>query len=470
MANNYYDYITETGVIVPDTETVLTEIQSMMTSMFGLEMDLSPETPQGRLIEMWTRNREFCIQICAMVSNLLNLNKASGFVLDDLGALFLLSRKEATYTTVTVMLNGVNGTIVPAHTRLKTTAGDVFVNDRAYTIGADGDGVAQAEYHAEEIGPVPCAANTLTVILDSVNGLETVNNPWGPISVGQDLESDNAFRLRIKSGLNVNSIAILSAIKSNLEGLDGVVGTYCYDNYTNDPVVIDGLTLNGHSMLAVVDGGDAAEIAKVLYSKKTLGTGYVNISLTGADSNTYTYYGADTDNSALVWRLGNVAFYTSGLTMPSVGATIYSDATCTTSETTVATATNTGYDIITEGVIDEAYGTVYPVSFARPVYTDVDIQITVARKNYTGDDLEQAVKNAIFNFANGENPEVDGIVIGGPLSPFEISAAVSSEIPEIFIREVLVGEHGSTLEAETMTFGYLHKANITEANITVVIQ
>ncbi|MBQ1758977.1 MAG: baseplate J/gp47 family protein [Prevotella sp.] len=407
MANEYYDYITETGVIVPDTETILSELQSMMTGMFGLEMDLSPETPQGRLIEMWSRNREFCIQICAMVSNLLNLNKASGFVLDDLGALFLLSRKEATYTRVTVMLGGVDGTIVPAHTRLRTEGGDIFVNDRSVTIV---DGSAQVEYRAEKTGPVPCPAGTLNIILDSVNGLETANNPWGPISVGQELESDNSFRLRIKSGLNVNSIAILTAIKSNLESLDGVIGTYCYDNYTNDAVIIDGLELGPHSLLAVVDGGNADDIAKVLYSKKTLGTGYVSAE------------------------------------------------------------DNPNYTILEKEVIDDAYGSIYKVSFARPIMTDVDIMVTVSRKNYTGENLEQAVKTAIFNFVNGENPEVDGITIGGPLSPFEISAAISSEIPEIFIREVKVGEHGGSLSAETMTFGYLHKANILDANITVVIQ
>ena len=271
MASNYYDYITEIGVIVPDTETILSELQAMMREMFGQDMDLTPETPQGRLLEMWTRNREFCIQICAMVSNMLNLNKASGFVLDDLGALFLLSRKPASYTKTTVMMNGIAGTIIPANTRLKTTAGDIFVNDSSYTIGADGS--VQAEYHATTTGEVPCVANSLTIILDAVNGLETVTNPDGPISIGEDLESDDSFRLRIKSGLNVNSVAILSAIKSNLESLSGVVGTYCYDNYTSQDVVIDGLTLGGHSLLAVVDGGDASEIAQVLYSKKTLGTG-----------------------------------------------------------------------------------------------------------------------------------------------------------------------------------------------------
>lgn len=410
MASNYYDYITETGVIVPDTENILSELQSMMREIFGQDMDLSPETPQGRLLEMWCRNREFCIQICALVSNMLNLNKASGFVLDDLGALFLMERKPASYTTVAVMLGGVAGTIIPANTRLKTTDGYIFVNDNPYIIGEDG--TVRAEYHATEVGQIPCVAETLNVILDSVNGLETAINPSGPISLGQDLESDNEFRLRIKGGLNVNSIAILSAIKSNLEGITGVIGSYCYDNYTDQDVVVDGLTVGPHSLLAVVDGGDASEVAKVLYSKKTLGTGYIE---KGGD--------------------------------------------------------NASFDVIEEDVIDEAYGTTYKVRFIRPILTDIDIDITVKRKNYTGDDLDSAVKSAIMNFANGENPEVDGIVIGGAVSPFEISAAVSSEIPEIFIQEVKVGEHGGVLSPETITtIGYIHKANITTANITVHIQ
>ena len=407
---NYYDYITETGVIVPDTETVLSELQAMMRELFGQDMDLTAETPQGRLLEMWARNREFCIQICAMVSNMLNLNKASGFVLDDLGAMFLLSRKPASSTTVAVMMRGVAGTIIPAGTRLKTTAGDIFVNDLSGTIGQDGQ--VSIEYHSVETGQIPCVAETLTIILDGVNGLETVTNPEGPISLGQDLESDDLFRLRIKNGLNVNSIAILSAIKSNLESLTGVVGSYCYDNYTDQDVVVDGLTVGPHSLLAVVDGGSANEIAQVLYSKKTLGTGYIE-------------QGGD----------------------------------------------NTGFNVIEEEVIDEAYGTTYKVRFIRPILTDIDIDITVKRKNYTGNNLDGAVKTAIMNFANGENPEVDGIVIGGAVSPFEISAAVSSEIPEIFIQEVKVGEHGGTLQPETITsIGYIHKANITTANITVHIQ
>ena len=117
----YYDYITGQGVIVPDTSTVLTDVQNMFKSVFGEDLDLTATTTQGRLIEMFQRNRSFCIQICALVSNMLNLNRATGFVLDDLGSLFLIERQPATHTTTTVVMSGVPNTIIPVNTRLQTT-------------------------------------------------------------------------------------------------------------------------------------------------------------------------------------------------------------------------------------------------------------------------------------------------------------------------------------------------------------
>lgn len=99
----YYDYLTSQGVMVPDTSTVLTEIEQMMKDLFGQDLDTAPSTPQGRLIEMFQRSRTFTIYAMAAISNMFNLNKANGFVLDDLGALFLIARNPATYTTTTIV-------------------------------------------------------------------------------------------------------------------------------------------------------------------------------------------------------------------------------------------------------------------------------------------------------------------------------------------------------------------------------
>lgn len=403
---NYYEYITGQGVIVPDTSEVLTEIQNEFKSVFGEDLDLTATTTQGRLIEMFQRNRTFCIQICALVSNMLNLNRASGFILDDLGSLFLISRQPATHTTTSVILSGVAGTIIPAGTRLQTTDGNIFENTQSYTI--EEGGTVTAQYQAQETGEIPCLPNTLTVILDRINGLETANNPAQAV-LGRDLESDREFRDRIKNSLSINSIAMISAIKSNLEAVSGVKDSYCYDNYTGSQVIVDGVKIPAHSILACVEGGSDIDVATVLFKKKTGGTGYINAS------------------------------------------------------------DNEDYDVVEENVIDESYGTTYPVVFMRPEMVDIDIEITVSRQDYSGADLEDAVKQAVMNWYDGEIEGVDGIKIGKSVSPFEISAAISSVIPDIFITNVKIAEHGETPTAETMSFGAIHKAIVSKANITVTI-
>ena len=400
----YYDYVTGRGVIVPDTSSVLSDVQNEFKAVFGNDLDVSPETVQGRLIEMISRSRLFTIQACAAVSNMLNLNTANGFVLDDLGSLFLLSRQPATYTTVNVELGGVSGTIVPEGTRLKSLGGEIFVNTEDYVIGSP----LGAVFRAEKTGIIPCPANTLNIILDAVNGLETANNPDNGI-LGRELETDSEFRIRIKNSLNVNSIAVLSAIRANLEQIDGVVGTYLYDNYSTSSVVVDDITVPAHSILAIVDGGDEDEIAKVLYNKKTIGAGYCSTS-------------ADPD-----------------------------------------------IEIVSKTVLDPIYGTSYVVKFARPKIVDLVVNITVARQNYTGSGLESDVKNAIVNWANGKNDEVDGLKIGTDVSPFEISAAVSNTLPEIFIRDCKIAKTGSTPVASILTMDVAEKGEILASNITVTV-
>lgn len=403
---NYYEYITGQGVIVPDTSVILAEIQDEFKAVFGEDLDLTATTPQGRLIELFQRNRTFCIQICALVSNMLNLGRASGFVLDDLGSLFLIERQPATHTITTVILSGVVGTIIPAGTRLQTSDGDIFTNTQSYVIGQGG--TVTAQYQAVETGEIPCPADELTTILDRVNGLEGVTNPSAPV-LGRDLESDTEFRYRIKNSLNINSIAVISAIKANLEAVNGVTDSYCYDNYTESQVTVDGVKVPAHSILACVEGGTDLDVATVLYKKKTLGTGYIKAS------------------------------------------------------------DNTDYSVVEQNVIDETYGTVYPVTFIRPEQTAIDISVIVSRQGYSGADLSDRVKEAIIQWYNGEIDGVDGIKIGKAVSPFEISAAISAVIPDIFITDVKLAKHGQTLAATTLTFGAVHKATVDINNITVAV-
>lgn len=86
---------------------------------------------------------------------------------------------------------------------------------------------------------------------------------------------------------------------------------------------------------ASVTGGFGGTNTTVLFDLVT--------SLTGADSNTYTRQEKDSTSTATAWVYNDTLYYTSGVSDntngvndPTVGTTIYSDAACTTSVTTVS--------------------------------------------------------------------------------------------------------------------------------------
>lgn len=418
----YYDYITGSGIIVPDTSTVLSDVQQEWRDVFGDNLSVDPETPQGRIIEMIARGRVFTIQMAAALSNVLNLNKAYGFVLDDLGSLFQLSRNVATYSTVQIQLNGVPGTIIPKGTELLSDNGDKFTNDfdaydaEDYTIGAGGS--VTALFRAEEPGNIVVLPDAIKTIITPVAGLETVNNP-DSATVGAEQESDESFRNRIKASLNINSMAVLSAIKSAVANIDGVKQVAAYENTAaTDFVLNDIFKVPGHGFGIVVDYSEtepgsqevAHKIAEAIYKKKTLGAGSISANTPEGENYIVTIDYPDVNDSS-------------------------------------------GHN----------------VSFAIPRPVEVATEITVENRSYSGEDLEASIKAAIANFLSGNNPEVSRVGIGEALSPFELAAAISSEIPEILIASVTIGRVGDPQGTSLIQLGEAEKLSITPDNITVNI-
>lgn len=412
----YYDYITGTGVIVPDTSRVLQDVVDEWKDVFGAQLNTSPETPQGRIIEMIARQRVFTIQMAAALSNVLNISKGYGFVLDDIGSLFQLKRQSATYTTTQITMSGVAGTVIPVGTEIMNDNGDKFVNDYEYIIGSDGS--ITGIFRSVVAGEIQAPVGTITTIIDQVAGLESVINN-SSAKVGQEQESDQEFRSRIKTSLNINSTSILTAIKSAIANVPGVNQVKVYENTDDiDMIISTDFRIPAHSFGAIVDYNEVDlinepityGIIEAIYKKKSLGAGYI----------------------------------------------------------TNATSAGAPY-IITRDYTDDNNGQSHAVSFAIPKTADIAVSVHVNQKNYSGEDLESDIKTAIANFVNGNNPEVDRVEIGGIVSPFEISSAISSEIPDIFIELVEIGRVGDSQGTGLIQLTQIEKLSIAPENITVAI-
>lgn len=267
-----YKYITSSGVIIPDTGDQRTAVENEFKSVFGQDLDVSPETPQGVLITMETENRDAVARNNAELANQINPDIAGGVFLDAIWALMGGQRWDATRSILTqVAFGGVPGTIIPKGSLAETMAGDQFATTRALIIGKDGK--ITGDMRAAETGLTECPAGQLNGIASSVLGWETVTNPTSAVS-GRVAESDLQSRRRRKLTLAKNTVSVGEAITSALYELEGVRSLAYRENYTDVPMIFEGITMVPHSVYVCVEGGDSQEIAEALLRTKTIGAAF----------------------------------------------------------------------------------------------------------------------------------------------------------------------------------------------------
>jgi hypothetical protein len=267
-----YDYIIPSGVIVPDTQDLLTEVQDEYKAAFGADLMVTPNTPQGILITAEVLARARVLQNNAELANQFNPNLAGGVFLDAIAALTGSARIPAVYSTVSADLAGVPGTVIAAGKQAKETVhGELFELVDAVTL--NGGGTGTGTFRAVNPGAITALADTLTQIVDGVIGWETVTNP-DAATVGSATQSDAGFRNLRRVTLASQGTSLAEAIISELYNTDGVKSLAFRENVASTTEVIDGVTMAPHSIYACVDGGTDADVAAALVAKKSAGAAY----------------------------------------------------------------------------------------------------------------------------------------------------------------------------------------------------
>src|ERR1700710_2603675 len=106
-----YEYLTQNGVIVADTAALLADTQGEYQSVFGADLVVTPDTPQGVLITAEALARAEVVNNNAALANQINPNIAGGIFLDAIMWLTGMQRTPQTKTLVPeVILFGVEGT------------------------------------------------------------------------------------------------------------------------------------------------------------------------------------------------------------------------------------------------------------------------------------------------------------------------------------------------------------------------
>lgn len=346
-----YDYISASGVIVPDTDTLLAEVQEEWKAIFGADLDLSPSTPQGLMISAETLTRAGMTRNNADLANQINPNLATGVFLDAIAALSGLTRTVATHTLVTALVTGDVGTIIYEGALAETAAGDLFECTSATTIPSIGS--MEVPFRSVETGPIPCAIGALNVITEGILGWTSISNLVAG-TLGTTSQTDTSFWLDRKNTLALQGISTNEAIISALYAVAGVQSLSYRENTASTTQTIDSIVMIPHSIYVCVNGGVDSDIAQALLQNKTAGAGY-------------------------------------------------------NGTTTVA-------------AVDSVSGQSYDVKFSRPVAIPILSRITVRLAGATGDP-SATIKQRVVDYANGLVDGEAGFVVGGSVSPFELSGA-----------------------------------------------
>jgi len=266
-----YEYLNNSGVILPDTSDLLTEVQEEFRAAFGADLIVDPSTPQGVLITAEVLARDSVIRNNAALANQINPDIAGGVFLDAIGGLTEFERDKATRSYVLADVEGVSGTIIPQGSRAKTSAEDIFETTDAVLIGVGG--TAQVTFQSVEFGPIPAPIEALNQIVDAILGWETVSNPQSAI-VGQLVQSDQSYRALRKLTLAGQGISLVEAQISDLYKVPEVRSLTFRENVTDSTQTIDEVSMVAHSVYACVDGGTDQDIAASLLENKSAGANW----------------------------------------------------------------------------------------------------------------------------------------------------------------------------------------------------
>lgn len=284
--------ITATGVVLPSEAAILAGVSQDLNACFGGNLNPSLKTPQGQLAQTYTAIIANANSAYASLIQGVNPPTSSGFMQDAIGRLYFMLRNPGLPTEVTVTCIGLPGVVIPIGAQAQDTSGNLYTCTVAVTIPIGG---SVATTFANVLnGPIPCPANTLTTIYQSISGWDTINNASAGV-VGANVETPAAFEFRRQQTIAANSNGFLASVYGAVFSLAGVIDVFAVENDTTSAITgaIGGnpnstsYSVAANSVYVGVAGSaSSAAIAQAIWSKKSPGCNTNgNTSVTVTDPN-----------------------------------------------------------------------------------------------------------------------------------------------------------------------------------------
>ena len=225
----------KTGLVAEETSVVRARVAQEWKNAFATDprlpvLDTNPETPAGQLIDGQAALASEKDNDMVHLANMLDPKNATGVWQNAIAAIYYLQRKVAQPTYVTCQANGAYGTTIPYGAIVQDINGHTFINTSVVTIGSSG--TADIYVRCSETGPIEVASGTVTQIITTVPGWDSVTNAAAGVT-GRDEESQAALENRRAGSVAKNSHGSVAALYGTIADLNNVIACTIVENKTD---------------------------------------------------------------------------------------------------------------------------------------------------------------------------------------------------------------------------------------------
>lgn len=259
--------LTNSGVQIQTFEEIVAELQAAYREIYGQEIDLSSNTPDGQRIGIEAKARLDMQSYGVALYNSLDPDLATGLSQDKIIKLAGITRRPATRSTWDIEVTTDRNLTLDAGYTIKDDIGQKWLLTTAVPLFA---GITTVTFRAEQFGAVEGFAGAALVQDTIVLGVTSLV-ALGNATVGIDEETPEELRIRRNRSLQNPAYSVVGSLFAKLADLPGVTDVAVYENDQPTEDVVRNIPAN--TIWAVVEGGAQADIAETIAKQKTGGTG-----------------------------------------------------------------------------------------------------------------------------------------------------------------------------------------------------
>lgn len=256
--------VTAQGISAPDYQTILGSITDYFRQIYGADAYLEPDSKDGQMVALMALAIHDANNTAISVYNSFSPATALSGALSSNVKINGIKRQSATFSGVDLLLTGEPGTEIINGVAVDSNGARWNLPDNV-VIGIDGTLSVTATCSLP--GAVAALSGSITQIATPTRGWTSVTNPLAA-SVGTAAETDPELRARQSRSVALSALTPFVALDGAIASINGVTRHKLYENDTG---AIDKNDIPGHSLAAIVEGGDLLTIAQVIRGKKGQG-------------------------------------------------------------------------------------------------------------------------------------------------------------------------------------------------------